>query len=228
MAMFDKKIKARKLREKGLPINDIKDKLGVSKSTVSLWCRDIVLSEQKIEKIRLDHILKTQKGRLLGAQMNKQKRLDAITEADAFGKKNIRRLSHKELMLVATALYWSEGAKSESTAGFQFINSDPEMILMIKRFLLAIGVLKEDFVCSVQINEIHKGRITQVLNFWKKLLELDDQQIRSPYFVKTKVSKVYSNYETYFGICRLAVRKSTALKYKMLGLIKAMKAILPV
>lgn len=98
------------------------------------------------------------------------------------------------------------------------------MILCVKQFLIELGVKHEDLCCTVQINEVHKPRIKQVLKFWQKLLELSDDQIGNPSFVRTKVQKVYDNYDTYFGICRLKVRRSTYLKYQVLGLIKAMKA----
>ena len=105
-----------------------------------------------------------------------------------------------------------------------FVNSDPEMILLMNNFLVDVmDVLQEDIVCCIQINRIHEQRIKKVLIFWKKLLGLKGSQIRKPYFVNTKVNKVYENYDTYFGVCRLFVRRSKNLKYKMVGLIKALK-----
>lgn len=224
MAKFELKERVRKLRREGFPINQIKNEMKLSKSTVSNWCRDIILTEAQYKKIKKEHIFKTQKGRLLGAEMNKNKRLEAIKDAEKFGKKFIRKISKRELLLIATALYWSEGSKSEYTFGFVFVNSDPEIIFIMKLFLINIlHVPKEDIVCSIQINRIHEKRIGDVLSFWKKLLNLQDSQFRKPYYVNTKVNKVYQNYENYYGICRLMVRRSTNLKYKILGLIKAMK-----
>ena len=229
MSKYELKEKARELRKSGFPINQIKDELKLSKSTVSFWCRDIVLTKEQYKKIKKEHIFKTQKGRLIGAQMNKNKRLNAIKEADILGKKLIKKISKRELLLIATALYWSEGSKSERTSGFIFVNSDPEMILLMKLFLVNIlNIPKKDIVCSIQINRIHEKRIKIVLNFWKKLLNLPDNQFRKPYYVNTKVSKIYQNYENYYGICRLLVRKGMNLKYRMLGLIKAVKGdVLP-
>jgi len=224
MSKYELKTEARKLRKEGLPLNEIKDKLELSKSTVSLWCRDIVLTEEQYKKIKKEHIFKTQKGRLIGAQMNKNKRLDAIREANNFGKKIIKKISKRELFLIAVALYWSEGAKSDGTSGFVFVNSDHEMILVMKLFLINIlHIPNEDIVCSIQINKIHEERIEVVLSFWKKLLHLQNSQIRKPYYINTKVSKIYDNYDNYYGICRLIVRRSKNLKYRMLGLIKAAK-----
>jgi hypothetical protein len=86
-----------------------------------------------------------------------------------------------------------------------------------------LGISKRDLVCSIQINKIHENRIEKVLSFWKKLLQLPGDQFRKPYYVSTKVAKVYDNYDDYYGICRLVVRRSMNLKYRMIGLIKAMK-----
>ncbi|MEK7572254.1 MAG: hypothetical protein AAB493_00115 [Patescibacteria group bacterium] len=224
MSKFELKAEAQKLRREGSTINEIKDKLGLSKSTVSLWCRDITLTEEQYKKIKKEHIFKTQKGRLIGAQMNKNKRLNAIKEADILGKKFIKKISKRELLLIATALYWSEGSKSDSTSSFIFVNSDPEMILVMRLFLIdVLHIPHEDIVCSIQINIIHKERINIVLSFWKKLLNLQNSQIRKPYYINTRVNKVYDNYENYYGVCRLIVRRGKNLKYRMLGLIKAIK-----
>lgn len=230
MSKYELKIEAQKLRKEGFPINEIKDKLGLSKSTVSFWCRDIILTEEQYKKIKKEHVFKTQKGRLIGAQMNKNKRLNAIKEADNLGKKIIKNISKRELLLIATALYWSEGSKSDSTSGFIFVNSDPEMILIMKLFLVdVLHILSEEIICSIQINRIHEQRINVVLNFWKKLLNLRNSQFRKPYYINTKVKKIYDNYENYYGVCRLIVRRGKNLKYRMLGLIKAIKEdILPV
>lgn len=51
MAKFKEKIQARELRRNGESIGGIGRKLGVAKSTVSLWCSDIGLSEEQIRKL---------------------------------------------------------------------------------------------------------------------------------------------------------------------------------
>ncbi|MHB1316482.1 MAG: hypothetical protein ACYCZW_01350 [Minisyncoccota bacterium] len=212
------------MRRKGMSLLEISRKISVSKSTVSVWCEDIVLTKKQISKLlnNRNNFLTT--GRMMGAAVNKRKKQGAIKEADSFGENFIKNLSQRELVLVATALYWAEGSKSDSTSRFMFVNSDPEMILIMKVFLVSvIGVSIDDIVCSIQINRIHEKRIIVVLNFWKNLLRLQDGQMRKPYFVDTKVHKVYDNYENYFGVCRLIVSKSSQLKYKMRGLIKALK-----
>lgn len=224
MSKFEEKLKSREMRRKGKSLLEISRKLNVSKSTVSKWCEDIVLSKEQIHTLIHNRNEFLTKGRMMGAAVNKKKKQDAINKACIFGKKVIKKISKKELVLIATALYWAEGSKSNSTSRFMFLNSDPEMILLMKKFLVStMGVAPEDIICSVQINKIHEKRIGVVLNFWKNLLILREEQIRKPYFVRTKTNKVYENYDTYFGVCRLIVSRSSQLKYRMNGLIKALK-----
>jgi hypothetical protein len=224
MSKYKERIKALAMRREGLSIIVISKQLGVSKGTVSGWCRNIVLTEEQFEKLKRNKGVSVTTGQRMGAEKNKQKRLDAIKEAEVWGKKLIKKISPKELLLIATALYWSEGSKSEHTSGFIFVNSDPEMILVMKLFLVSVlNISSEDIVCSIQINKIHEKRIDKVLNFWQKLLHLHKNQFRKPYYVNTKITKVYDNYDKYYGICRLVVRRGMNWKYRMLGLIKAVK-----
>ena len=224
MSKYDKRVKAQVMRKEGVSIIVIAQELGVSKSSVSEWCRDITLTEEQFEKLRKNKGVSLTKGQRMGAETNKKKRLDAIKDAEIRGQELIKKISKRELLLIATALYWSEGSKSDRTSGFIFVNSDPEMVLVMKYFLVnVLNISVEDIVCSIQINRVHEKRITRVLNFWEKLLDLPNNQFRKPYYVNTKISKVYDNYENYYGICILVVRRGKNLKYRMLGLIKALK-----
>lgn len=224
MSKYDKRIQAQKMRENGISIIVIARELSVSKSSASKWCRDIILTEEQFKKLRGNSEKAAKLGQRMGAETNKNKRLKAIRDAEIWGQDCIKHISDHELLLIATALYWSEGSKSDRTSGFIFVNSDPEMILVMKLFLTRVlKIASEDLVCSIQINRVHKERIKVVLNFWKNLLKLPQDQFRKPYYVNTKISKVYENYDTYYGTCRLIVRRGMTMKYRMLGLIKALK-----
>lgn len=224
MSKYNERMKAREMRKNGLSIILISRKLSVSKSSVSDWCNDITLTKKQVDALEKSKGISHTTGQRLGAERNKQKKIEAITTAENWAKETINKISKKELLYISMALYWCEGSKTESTSGFMFVNSDPQMILVMKKFLVEVmEVPKEDIVCCVQINRSHESRIQKVLIFWKKLLELRNSQMRKPYFVNTKTAKVYENHDNYFGVCRLFVRKSRYLKYKILGLIKAFK-----
>src|SRR3989338_1310963 len=195
MAKYDKRIKARAMRKNGISIIVIARKLAVSKSSVSLWCRDIILTEEQSKKLVKNKGVSLTTGQRMGAETNRKKKTDVIKTSDVFGKRIIKKISKRELLFISTAFYWCEGSKTDSTSTFIFVNSDPDIILIMKKVLI----------------------------FWKKLLKLKSYQIRKPYFVNTKVNKGYENYDRYYGVCKLFVRRGKHLKYRMLGLIKAMK-----
>lgn len=224
MAKYRQRIKAREFRKKGESIKEIAKKIGVSKSTVSLWCNDIELSikhKKILAKKKLDGM---SMGRLMGAKVRRDKKLSSVELAFREAKEKIGILSRRDMLIAGASLYWAEGSKSESAFGFMFINSDPRMIFFMKKFLNDIfRVDDKDIMCTIQINKIHKRRIRKVLNFWSDLLQLPISQFNKPSYIKVKPKKIYENYESYFGILRLRVRKSANLKYKTLGLIDALK-----
>ena len=222
MAKFEIRLKARALRAKGKSIIKIAKKFGIAKSTVSIWCDDIVLTEQ--QKKQLSY--RDWSGPLMGAAANKKKKMDAIKNFNQEGLKYIGKLSARDLTLISIALYWSEGSKGRGV--FSFVNSDPFMIKCICKWLredVALG--DEYFIPRVAINEMHKPRIGKVLRFWSNLLRLPRGQFRSTFFIRNVQKKIYENYDNYFGTLVLRVKKSTNLKYKILGLIEGIKNNLP-
>lgn len=71
MAKFEERILARKLRHDGKSINGIAKIVGVSKSTVSIWCNDIFLSElQKLSSIKINS-KKVMKGSVIANENKK-------------------------------------------------------------------------------------------------------------------------------------------------------------
>ncbi len=196
----------------------------MSKGTVSLWCKDIILSKKQTDILVKRGVDGLSRGRLIGAKINRDKKLSMIDLTLRKARDRIRGLSKRDLLIIGLGLYWGEGSKSESTSGFMFINSDPQMILLVKSFLeIIFKVNSKDILCTVQINEMHKPRINKVLKFWSDLLRLSPGQFNKPYYVRVESRKVYKNYDSYFGTLRLRVRKSSMLKYEILGLIEALK-----
>lgn len=222
MSKFDKKTQALKLRRKGMSIKAISEKLDVSKGTASVWCRDIVLTQEQEKHLKEGMIKAGHKGRMLGAEMNRKKKTDAIAFYRKSGKNDIVSLSKRELFISGVALYWAEGVKA-SQSRLAFVNSDPKLILfMYKWFGLCLQVKSNEFAPRIFINEMHQKREKKLVEYWSSLLQLPKEQFGNVVFLKMKQKKVYENYDSYFGILSLGVVKSTHLKYKILGLIEAL------
>lgn len=130
----------------------------------------------------------------------------------------IKALTHKETGL---ALYWEEGSKSFKLS---FSNSEPSMIkFMFLWFKKIMRIKKQEFMPRIFINSIHEPRINKVIKFWSNFLKLPVKQFGNPVFLNIKSKKVYENYDTYYGVMSLRIKKGTYLKYKILGLIEAIK-----
>lgn len=220
MAKFDKKIKAQKLRRNGLSIKSIASKLEVSKSSVSIWCKNIILTKKQRDVLLKNSIIAGYKGRLLGAMMNKKKKEKIISFYRLKGKKEINKLSRKNFLIAGLALYWGEGSKNKQ---LNFVNSNPSIILfMFKWFQIIMNIKKDEFMPRIFINEIHKPRINKVLEFWNSLLKLPKEQFRKTIFIKTKQKKIYENHDRYYGMLAFRIKNSAKLSYRILGLIEAL------
>jgi len=221
MAKFEKRLEAFKLRKRGWSLRSIAKELDVAKATVSEWCKNLKLTPKQKEHLLRNAIRAGSKGRLIGAEMNKRKKQECIDFYKKSGKKEIGRLSKRDLLIAGSALYWGEGSKKSKLA---FVNSDPDTIkFMFRWFQKSMLVKKEDFMPRIFINDIHRSRIKKVLKFWSSFLNLPVSQFGNPVFLKRNPKKVYENYDNYYGVLALGVRKSVKLKYRILGLIDAIK-----
>lgn len=221
MSKFQERLKAREMRTEGYSINVIAKKLKVSKGSVSSWCSDLVLTFKQKERLRLKVLKAGHKGRLLGAQMNKDKKIKNIQKYRDLAKTEIKQLSNRDLLILGIGLYWGEGSKNQS-GGFSFSNSDPVMILLMIKWLKDIVKINgSDITTRIMINESHQPRIAEVLKFWSNLLDLPSDCFYKTTFINSKSKKIYDNHDKYFGVLVIRVRKSSWLKYKILGQINA-------
>jgi len=69
---LDLKLKAQKLRKRGLSVKEIEKKLKVSRSSVSLWIREVKLTKKQLKKLYLNKKTGQLKGSIIAA-MNKIK-----------------------------------------------------------------------------------------------------------------------------------------------------------
>jgi hypothetical protein len=110
--------RARQLRRAGLPLAEIASRLGVSKSSVSRWVRDVPF----------DPLPRPPRGRRRGPNALQRRRQAEIDRLVAEGRERIGRLSEREFLVAGVALYAGEGSKTDGCV--RFANSDPRMILL--------------------------------------------------------------------------------------------------
>lgn len=220
MAKSRERLQARFLRRKGKSVIEIAKVLNVSKSTVSMWCRDIALTQKQKEILKKNSLTGRDIGSLKGAQTNHRRRLNNVEKLKKEAIREIGCVSKRDLLMLGIGLFWGEGSKEDNR--FIFINSDPKMIMVMYEILKnVLKIPKESFKVGIQINESHKQRIDVVLKFWSSLLDLPPSQFNKTYYVKTPHKKIYENHDRYFGVLRLRVNSGSELQRRMLGYVEA-------
>lgn len=222
MAKSEKRIEARKLRKEGSSIKMISNKLGVSTSTVSVWCRDIQLTNEQIAKLAQNARDPYYGNRAKYIASQKRKKQAKILRLLNKGKAEIRQLNDRELKLCGVALYWAEGFKKDNLVGFA--NSDPQMIQFFVLWLeKCCKISREDLKFRIGINENCKINLNKIEKFWATVLSVRKNQFQKTFFQKVKWKKIYEHPEDYHGVLRVRVPKSTDLLRKINGWIEGFK-----
>jgi hypothetical protein len=120
---------ARELRQSGMSVRAIANTLHVSSGSVSVWVRDIELTENQKEELKKHQ--RKWGGQNAGAQTNKRKHQQKRMECQEAGKARARE--GRPLHLTGCMLYWAEGSKDRNQVFF--VNSDGQMLRLFMRFL---------------------------------------------------------------------------------------------
>ncbi len=139
MKLLEKQ-KAITLRKKGMSIKEIARIVGVSKASVSVWVRNILLSKKQLRILKergfsFEAIEKRRQRRL----ENEQAKRDTIM---ALAQKDIKNISLHDLRIIGLCLYWGEGGKTYHGSA-RISNSDPAIIKIMMRFFREICMVEE-------------------------------------------------------------------------------------
>jgi predicted transcriptional regulator len=208
--------KARAMREQGLDYNRIAAELGVSKSSVSLWVRDLPrppgLSYEECRKRSAEGVR-----RYWAAQRTIREAKREVLRALAASQ--IGQMNDREILIAGAIAYWCEGAKNRHGRWNDrviFTNSDPALIRLFLRFLDAVGVERSSVIYCVQIHE--SANIEAAQRFWLDVTEADPAQYRRPTLKKHNPRTRRKNTgEGYHGCLRVDVRCSGDLYRQIEG-----------
>jgi transcriptional regulator with XRE-family HTH domain len=218
------KEQSRSLRKQGFSLNEIVKKLDVSKSTLSLWCRDIVLNKSQVVSLEKRAQIKNYAGALKGAYANHLKSQFIINKEKEKAQEFIKKISNREICLIGTALYWAEGNKTGKTFGV--VNSDPAVILICMKWLsIEFNMKIESYLPRLFINEDHKNRELEIKKYWSNTTKIPISQFRNTVFVKSKHKKIFPSPLSYIGVMHLRVKKSSQILYRTLAQVQIIKNI---
>jgi predicted transcriptional regulator len=212
------RMRARELRADGATYPEIAEQLGVSKSSVSLWVRDIPAPPRQAASAR--------HARRMGSAywVAENARRDAAREeVKAEAAREIGALSRRELLLVGAALYWAEGSKDKAYARRErlvFINSDVRVIRTYLAWLDAMDVDPERRSYRLSIHE--SADVKAATEFWSEAIGVRASSFRSPTLKRHKAMTVRLNVGAdYHGCLIVEVAKSRVEYQRMDGIFRA-------
>lgn len=129
---YQEKLLARQLRAQGWSYKQILKRIPVSKSTLSLWCRDVALTTRQVEKLLGRRLNGAARGRVMGAKKQQQTRIEKTRNLLRLGKAEVGRLSRRERFIAGISLYAGEGDKGDKSVGFS--NSSPQIIAFMMKW----------------------------------------------------------------------------------------------
>ncbi|MFE7118759.1 hypothetical protein ACFU99_25410 [Streptomyces sp. NPDC057654] len=166
-AKDDLRATARELRARGLTYDQIQLELGCSKSSISLWVRDLPKPPPRTKEEASAIARRGWEATLARREVERQETKRAAT-------REIGELSDRELFLIGVGLYWSEGSKSKPyqlRERVTFINSDSDMIEVYLAWLALLGVGSERLVFYVHIHE--SADVAAAERYWAALVGVD-------------------------------------------------------
>jgi transposase-like protein len=212
----EERLRARHLREaEGRSIKEIAGLVGVSVSAVSVWVRDIALTEAQVAAL-VDRN-PAMNGRLTGVTIQsaqaRELRRTYQDEGRAFAR------CGDWVHAAGCMLYWAEGSKSRNAV--QFTNSDPAMVAFFVRFLRSCFQLPDEaFRVACNLFADHIADQARIEQFWLDTLELPHSCLRK------SIVNVYSKYSQRkrrnklpYGTCRVCVHR-TAVAQSIYGSIQ--------
>jgi hypothetical protein len=158
---------ARILRAQNMTLAAIATELGVSKSSVSLWVRDVPFTPSK---------------RRYGPKRNthpaSRARQRQIEDLNRLGIERIGTLDEQAFLVAGVALYAGEGSKTDGSV--KFANTDPRMIAFFCSWLRKFFVIDESRL-RAQIY-LHAGLdLDAAEQYWSELTGVPRSQFRAAY-----------------------------------------------
>lgn len=210
------RLKSIKLREKGYSIQEMQKIINVSKSSISIWVRDVKLSEKA--KLRLEK--RYSKGQLASQNSIKEKTKIKNQIADLFGKDvlNKTKISKEVGMFICAMIWWCEGNKGTRNA-VAFTNSDPELIeFFLFLFRKSFDLDEDKFRILMHLHNYHDENVQK--SFWSKVTKIPKIQFYKSYL---KPSNGRYKKENYQG-CIKIVYNDVSIARKLQSVAKLLMA----
>ncbi|MEU3516387.1 hypothetical protein ABZ770_14045 [Streptomyces sp. NPDC006654] len=212
-AKDDLRARARELRLQGWTYDRIEAELGCSRSSVSLWVRDLPRPEPRYTPEEQRALMQEGLAKRRAADDEERKK----TKSSA--RREIGEMTDRELFMAGVALYWAEGSKSkpyDRRERVVFVNSDPGVIRVYLAWLDLLEVDRGRLGFRLLIHE--SADVATAHRFWAGIAEIDPGVFARPTLKKHNPKTVRKNTgDDYHGCLVISVSRSAHLYNRIEG-----------
>jgi len=213
------KEQARELRRSGKSVKEITKILGVAKSSVSVWVKDIALTdEQKTQLLERMRMKGSYDARVAGSKEHCRRLREIRRRWQEEGRKQAQKKDPTHM--AGCMLYWAEGSKLNNRNQVDMSNSNPYMLLLFLKFLRSFFHVKNSKVTFAINHYDDLVSLREAEKYWMRFLGLNQSNKRSA--TVNNLSR-YSHKKRAgflkYGTCTLRVN-STEVLQKIYGAIQ--------
>ena len=196
----EKVIELRK-RRKTYPEIQRELKVSIPKSTLSYWCKEMLLSPSYYKMIKSLNLENLAKARVLAILANKKKQEQLLDGLRTKNRHLIKYLNKDVCKLLLSILYLGEGRKYKSGRFLALGNSDSNIIqLYLKLLYKCFPVSEKKF--RVGIGCRADQNIRELENYWRSVTKIPFSQFHKTHIDKRTIGKKTKR-KDYKGVCSI-------------------------
>lgn len=202
------RLRAVELRKRGVSVREIQKILGVSRSSVSLWTRDVVLTEAQQEALIRRMKVSSYRGSLAAAAIKKERREQQERDLLVEGRQRVGSLTNRDMFIAGVALYFAEGDKRSNHVAFS--NSDSSSIsFMMRWFRTFAKVPKSKYRLYLYLHD-HLDEVA-ARKYWSRVTKLPLSSFGKTYRVATKAQRFRKTTHQH-GVLRISISDVVLLR----------------
>ena len=167
------------LRLQGKSYSEIKRIINVSKSSLSLWLRNVPLTEEQISD------LKEKKEQSIERYRETMK-LKRLKRSSLYYKNQVKKwipLSDREVFIAGLFLYLGEGNKANRNS-IGITNTDPSVIKFALYWIINSLKVPREKIC-ISLHLYGDMDVERESDYWLKELQMEKSCLRNPYIKKS-------------------------------------------
>lgn len=193
------KEKALLLRRRGVSTRDVEKRLGIARSTLSYWFRNVQLHPRYVKRMKARHDRALIKARLEAIKWHNGQKALRLEQAANDALRTLEKIDCNDDSIIELALallYLGEGMKKSVATSMG--NSDPLILrFFVKAMRRLYGIQTSQMKCELHLRADQDPKL--LTRYWSKVLGIPFSNFRKPAIDKRTVGRpTYSHYK---GVC---------------------------